>query len=192
MNEQRPARVTRREKGASWISMRPLSSVAAAATIAFMVGVGTPVPDSPDRQLTAAPANASSIDVLEEDLQDVRAELEDSKDETVELRADNTMLKRKLSEKITVVRRTRGSLSATRTKLRKVLAAARSASVAAAPPVLESSSDTSGSKCDPNYKGTCVPIVSYDLNCDDISGSVSVVGSDRHGFDGDGDGSGCE
>lgn len=50
----------------------------------------------------------------------------------------------------------------------------------------------SGSACDPNYSGTCVPQVSYDLNCDDIGGSVTVVGSDPHGFDGDGDGSGCE
>lgn len=50
----------------------------------------------------------------------------------------------------------------------------------------------SGSDCDPNYSGTCVPQVSYDLNCDDIGGSVTVVGSDPHGFDGDGDGSGCE
>ncbi len=48
------------------------------------------------------------------------------------------------------------------------------------------------SECDPNYSGTCVPQVSYDLNCDDIGGSVTVVGSDPHGFDGDGDGSGCE
>lgn len=41
---------------------------------------------------------------------------------------------------------------------------------------------------------TCVPQVSYDLNCDDIAGSLTVVGSDPHGFDGDGDGdgSGCE
>ena len=51
---------------------------------------------------------------------------------------------------------------------------------------------TGGSGCDSNYSGTCVPQVSYDLNCDDIGGSVTVVGSDPHGFDGDGDGSGCE
>ncbi len=50
----------------------------------------------------------------------------------------------------------------------------------------------SESRCDPNYSGTCVPQVAYDLNCDDIAGSVTVVGSDPHGFDGDGDGSGCE
>lgn len=49
-----------------------------------------------------------------------------------------------------------------------------------------------GGKCDPNYKGTCVPIVDYDLDCGDISGSVEVVGEDKHGFDSDGDGFGCE
>jgi micrococcal nuclease len=49
-----------------------------------------------------------------------------------------------------------------------------------------------GAKCDPNYTGTCVPQVSYDLDCGDISGSVKVVGTDKHGFDGDGDGYGCE
>lgn len=46
--------------------------------------------------------------------------------------------------------------------------------------------------CDPNYAGGCVPIVSYDLDCADIGQSVTVVGYDVHGFDGDGDGYGCE
>lgn len=46
--------------------------------------------------------------------------------------------------------------------------------------------------CDPNYEGTCVPQVSVDLDCKDISGAVTVVGKDHHGFDGDGDGRGCE
>ena len=34
------------------------------------------------------------------------------------------------------------------------------------------------SGCDSNYAGTCVPDVSYDLDCADISNSVDVVGSD--------------
>jgi hypothetical protein len=59
---------------------------------------------------------------------------------------------------------------------------------AAAPAPAEAAS----SGCDPNYSGACVPQVSYDLNCDDIGGSVTVIGSDPHGFDGDGDGYGCE
>ena len=45
--------------------------------------------------------------------------------------------------------------------------------------------------CDENYSG-CVPNVSYDLDCGDITGSVRVYGSDVHRFDRDGDGVGCE
>lgn len=47
------------------------------------------------------------------------------------------------------------------------------------------------SNCDPNYT-PCVPNVSYDLDCSDISFSVTVIGSDHHRFDRDGDGLGCE
>lgn len=47
------------------------------------------------------------------------------------------------------------------------------------------------SNCDPNYT-PCVPNVSYDLDCPDIGFSVRVIGSDPHGFDGNGDGYGCE
>jgi beta-lactam-binding protein with PASTA domain len=46
--------------------------------------------------------------------------------------------------------------------------------------------------CDPNYAGYCVPNVPYDLNCADIGHIVRVVGIDRFGFDGDGNGLGCE
>lgn len=45
--------------------------------------------------------------------------------------------------------------------------------------------------CDPNYT-PCIPNVSYDLDCGDISTSVRVIGTDRHRFDRDGDGYGCE
>ena len=48
------------------------------------------------------------------------------------------------------------------------------------------------SNCDPNYTGGCVPVVSYDLDCGDISFSVRVIGTDKHRFDRDGDGYGCE
>ncbi len=48
------------------------------------------------------------------------------------------------------------------------------------------------SDCDPNYSGGCVPNVSYDLDCGDISFSVQVIGTDHHRFDRDGDGYGCE
>lgn len=47
------------------------------------------------------------------------------------------------------------------------------------------------SDCDPNYS-PCIPNVSYDLDCPDIGISVSVIGSDPHGFDRDNDGYGCE
>lgn len=47
------------------------------------------------------------------------------------------------------------------------------------------------SNCDTNYS-PCVPKSSYDLDCADIGFSVVVKGSDPHGFDGDGDGYGCE
>jgi hypothetical protein len=49
-----------------------------------------------------------------------------------------------------------------------------------------------GGACDPNYAGYCVPIVQYDLDCSDIRHRVIVIGVDIHGFDGDGDGIGCE
>ena len=52
--------------------------------------------------------------------------------------------------------------------------------------------DSTARRCDPNYSGYCVPIVSYDLDCKDIRHSVNVVGSDHHRFDADGDGLGCE
>jgi micrococcal nuclease len=48
------------------------------------------------------------------------------------------------------------------------------------------------SNCDPNYAGGCVPNVSYDLDCSDISFVVKIVGTDKHKFDRDGDGIGCE
>ncbi len=46
--------------------------------------------------------------------------------------------------------------------------------------------------CDPNYS-PCVPISSADLDCGDIGFSVTIIGGDPHGFDGnDNDGLGCE
>lgn len=47
------------------------------------------------------------------------------------------------------------------------------------------------SDCDPNYT-PCVPNVSYDLDCGDITFSVRVIGNDHHRFDKEGDGRGCE
>jgi resuscitation-promoting factor RpfB len=45
--------------------------------------------------------------------------------------------------------------------------------------------------CDTNYSG-CVPLVSYDLDCADIGFRVTVYGTDKHRFDADHDGIGCE
>jgi hypothetical protein len=47
--------------------------------------------------------------------------------------------------------------------------------------------------CNPNYSGACIPNVSYDLDCGDVSATnFHVVGYDQYGFDGDGDGIACE
>lgn len=54
------------------------------------------------------------------------------------------------------------------------------------------SSDSLGANCDSNYGDACVPIVTYDLDCPDVDGQVSVLGVDIHRFDRDGDGFGCE
>jgi len=49
-----------------------------------------------------------------------------------------------------------------------------------------------GSDCDPDYSGTCIPKNSRDLDCADVGKNVKVTGDDPHGFDRDGDGIGCE
>lgn len=51
--------------------------------------------------------------------------------------------------------------------------------------------NTTNSNCDPNYS-PCIPNVSYDLDCGDVRKKVQVIGTDRHRFDRDGDGYGCE
>jgi hypothetical protein len=47
--------------------------------------------------------------------------------------------------------------------------------------------------CDPSYPGVCIPPYPPDLNCGDISDKrFEVLPPDPHGFDGEGDGIGCE
>lgn len=47
--------------------------------------------------------------------------------------------------------------------------------------------------CDPSYPTVCIPPPPPDLDCSDIPyRNFTVVGLDPHGFDGDGDGIGCE
>ena len=53
------------------------------------------------------------------------------------------------------------------------------------------------SNCDPSYPGICIPIGSADLDCGEIAARWfqvvwNVPNPDPHGFDGDGDGIGCE
>jgi micrococcal nuclease len=53
------------------------------------------------------------------------------------------------------------------------------------------------SNCDPSYPGICIPIGSADLDCGEIQWRRfqvvwTVANPDPHGFDGDGDGIGCE
>jgi micrococcal nuclease len=49
----------------------------------------------------------------------------------------------------------------------------------------------SGGACDPGYD-PCVPPYPPDLDCSDVDGPIRVLGDDPHGFDGDGDGIGCD
>jgi hypothetical protein len=47
--------------------------------------------------------------------------------------------------------------------------------------------------CDASYPTICVPAGASDLDCGEIGyANFTVVGSDPHGFDNDGDGIGCE
>jgi micrococcal nuclease len=48
-------------------------------------------------------------------------------------------------------------------------------------------------RCDPNYEGACIPPYPPDVDCSDVAATnFRSVGSDPHGFDGDGDGAACE
>jgi micrococcal nuclease len=50
-----------------------------------------------------------------------------------------------------------------------------------------------GSNCDPNYRGACISSYPPDLDCTDVpAAGFRSVGTDPHGFDGDGDGVACE
>jgi hypothetical protein len=50
-----------------------------------------------------------------------------------------------------------------------------------------------GGGCDPSYPTVCIPPAPPDLDCPEVPYTdFTVVGADPHGFDGDGDGVGCE
>lgn len=53
--------------------------------------------------------------------------------------------------------------------------------------------ENSAKKCDPSYPTVCIPPPPPDLDCKDIPyRNFKVLPPDPHGFDGDGDGIGCE
>jgi hypothetical protein len=56
-----------------------------------------------------------------------------------------------------------------------------------------SDEDAQGGKCDASYPDVCIASPPPDLNCDDITDkNFKVVPPDPHGFDREGDGTGCE
>lgn len=73
-----------------------------------------------------------------------------------------------------------------------VLAAAATGSGAGGSSGSGGATATAPPGCDPNYGGACVPISTTDLDCGDVRQRVTVIGTDIHRLDGDGDGVGCE
>jgi hypothetical protein len=61
----------------------------------------------------------------------------------------------------------------------------------APPPEPEPEETEPAGDCEPGYD-PCVPSYPPDLDCPDLDGPYSVSGSDPHGLDRDGDGTGCE
>lgn len=131
--------------------------------IGFAIDGGDPPEDAPSRQRT------EQVDRLREKLarQQAKARAE-------RLRARQAVRARKVAQ--------------ARARRARKRAAAQAA--AETRPIEEPVEDSS-SECDPNYSG-CVPSYPPDIDCAEISGSVTVYGSDPHGLDADGDGSGCE
>lgn len=64
---------------------------------------------------------------------------------------------------------------------------------AAAPPVSVPPPAPADGPCDASYPGVCIPPAPPDLDCGDVAHRrFQVLPPDRHGFDGEGDGVGCE
>src|SRR5690606_16357599 len=62
------------------------------------------------------------------------------------------------------------------------------------PPATNTPTPTSaGPECDPSYPDVCIAPAPPDFDCGEIPyQQFRVIGADPHGFDGDGDGIGCE
>lgn len=183
----------KKEIAAAWIAKRPLASVISVGLTAFFLGVGAGASESTDPAVNVQPVRSSALvaaesalEVAEADADSLEEELEQVSEDVEELREERASIRQELSSSGSTLRSVRKQLKNTKKKL------AEARQQAAVPVASAAPSSSSTSSCDPNYTGTCVPKVSYDLNCSDISGSVTVVGSDPHGFDGDGDGKGCE
>jgi membrane protein involved in colicin uptake len=77
-------------------------------------------------------------------------------------------------------------------------AAAKAATAKAAAAKAAAAEAAQASRCDPNYSGCLDPSAS-DYDCEggsgngpEYTGTVRVIGDDRHGLDADGDGYGCD
>jgi hypothetical protein len=92
---------------------------------------------------------------------------------------------------------------AARSRARRIEAAARRRALAAkrrrAEAAKSQRAEAETSNCDPNYSGACLDPYASDYDCEggsgdgpEYTGQVTVVGSDPHGLDSDGDGVGCE
>ncbi len=164
------------------IETRPKTSTALAAVAGLLIGASFGGGGSTAPVRAKAPAQVD-VGALQSELQETQEELNDALGDVDAEQQERLKAERRGRAVAARLRSTQRQLARTKADLRRALQASTAVAAPAAPAAAE---------CDPNYTGTCVPIVSYDLNCDDIDGSVTVVGSDPHGFDGDGDGSGCE
>jgi endonuclease YncB( thermonuclease family) len=75
----------------------------------------------------------------------------------------------------------------------------RQTDVALEPPAQESPPAESAQNCHPSYQGACLDPTASDYDCEGgegngplYTGTVTVIGSDPFGLDGDGDGIGCD
>ena len=134
--------------------------------------------------LTAELARAEGQDVTQ------KARVSRARAVAAEKRKQVVVLTRKVESLSSELAATESELSSTQVELET--AKAQTAPDASVIPTEPAAPAAPAGECDSNYEGACVPISDDDLDCADIDGPVYVVGDDPHGFDGDGDGVGCE